>query len=217
MWPFWRSCCYHDNTCSKMHSSQEHSRTSPQIRTLGRQIIDPKNRKSTSNKFTLTMWTHPKWRAPLVYNTHVCTELLNALFSLKIRHTYQSQVTSPQNRHFSAMKITIMHTIWNTTEIPMCVMLLHRLLQEIRKECDQDSMYVSSDEEQPANQMADVTVITDDDFKKMLQMHKLKRKMNEVSDLSNSWNNVYLCEWFLIDQFWASSERFGDKAKSWLQ
>ncbi len=68
----------------------------------------------------------------------------------------------------------------------MCVMLLHRLLQEIRKECDQDSMYVSSDEEQPANQMADVTVITDDDFKKMLQMHKLKRKMNEVSDLSNS-------------------------------
>ncbi|XP_064394342.1 nuclear factor related to kappa-B-binding protein-like isoform X2 [Halichondria panicea] len=56
-----------------------------------------------------------------------------------------------------------------------------RLLHEIRKECDQGSAYMSSDEEEPANQITDDTVVTDDEYRQMLQIHRTKRKMNKTS------------------------------------
>ncbi len=58
--------------------------------------------------------------------------------------------------------------------------LFCRLLHEIRKECDQGSAYMSSDEEEPANQITDDTVVTDDEYRQMLQIHRTKRKMNKV-------------------------------------
>ncbi len=56
-----------------------------------------------------------------------------------------------------------------------------RLIQEVRRECDQGNTYVSSDEEESTNQMTDVTVVTDNEFRQMLQMHRLRRKANDVS------------------------------------